>query len=105
MAARGVRPNAYKTWPGFIPECFKKVPASQTFSYVRLDVDQYVPTKLAAEWAYEKLMVGGILSSHDYFINADRLASLAMKDFVNSYADVITVLGNDEDEIFIRKDA
>ena len=103
MSKYKVARKAYTTWEGFIPECLVKVPKSIKFAYIRLDVDQYEPTKTAAEWAMECLTIGGVLSSHDYFPSSNILASGAMKDIISSYADVIDVIGNDEDEIFIRR--
>lgn len=95
--------NYYTAWEGFVPEVFKKFPEAIRFSYVRLDLDQYNPTKAAAEWALKKLNVGGVLSSHDYFPNARVLAAMAMNDFIFENKDRIQVIGHDQDEVFIRK--
>jgi hypothetical protein len=95
--------TAYRAYQGFVPDCLNQLHPFIKLSYARLDLDQYQPTKIAAEWALGRLNIGGVLSSHDYFPNARVLAAMAMNDFIFENKDKIEVIGHDKDEVFIRK--
>ena len=82
MKEAGIAPNTYRMWPGFIPECFAGVPASQRFSLVIVDVDHYKPTEACLQWTRSRINHGGILALDDFLPESDRYATKAIKEFL-----------------------
>jgi hypothetical protein len=103
MTKYGVSSRQYKCWSGFVPHCFERFPKNEQFCYVRLDLDHYEPTLLAAQWGFSKLVKGGVMSFHDYIPKRKYLAAGAMIKFVTDNSKSLVILGNDEDELFIKK--
>jgi len=66
----GVEDN-YEVFAGYVPDCFKNVDPEQKYSLVRIDLDHYQPTVLAANWAWPRVSMGGWLMISFY----GRLAS------------------------------
>lgn len=50
---------------GYVPETFAGI--EDTFCFVSLDMDLYMPTQKAMEWFWPRLNHGGVLLIHDYF--------------------------------------
>ena len=82
MEAFGIDSSRYKIHVGFVPDCFESAGKLQRFSLVRIDLDHYKPTVIAAEWAWERLVPDGVLRFHDYFPEKNALASKAIKEFL-----------------------
>jgi hypothetical protein len=82
ILAAGVQPNEYHLHPGYIPDCFKGVSDWVMFAFVWLDVDHHDPTKLALEWVWPRIAIGGILGLDDYFPGRPHFATPAIEEFL-----------------------
>ena len=87
MKKRGFNEDEYQVWDGFIPDCFDKAPASISFSFVLLDVDNYEPTRVGLEWAWAHLRHGGIVALDDFYPDHQGEASKAIKEFLRTQND------------------
>jgi O-methyltransferase len=81
LQGAGVKPDEYKLIEGFIPESLKKADFD-AIAFAHVDLDQYVPTKTVLEWIWSRLSVGGVILCHDYFKGRQRLAALAIDEFI-----------------------
>ena len=97
----GVEDN-YEVFAGYVPDCFKKVDPEQKYSLIRIDLDHYQPTVLAANWAWPRLSVGGWLVFDDFFSWKAGFASQAAREFLTTIVD-FEKLGEERDELYIRK--
>ncbi len=82
MRERDIETKDYKCWPGFIPTCFEGFDKPVALAFV--DVDQYLPTKVALAWVWPRLSSGGILICDDYFRGRKILSSRAIDEFVRT---------------------
>lgn len=87
MANRGIGEDEYHAWEGFIPNCFQTAPQELRFSFVLLDVDNYLPTKQALEWVWPRMNPGAILALDDFLPAHDGEASQAIKEFLSERQD------------------
>lgn len=111
MRERDIANKDYKCWPGFIPNCFEGFDYPVALAFV--DVDQYLPTKVALAWTWRRLSSGGILICDDYFRGRAILAAKAIDEFVRTlnvldatvleYIDSQLVIMNHEDRIPVSK--
>lgn len=67
---------------GFIPAILGKVILPRGISFAHIDLDQYIPTAAALEWAWPRLNLGGVIACHDYWPGRGCLASLAIDEFI-----------------------
>lgn len=51
---------------GFFPQTTANLDANVIFSFVNLDADTYLSTKVALDYFYDRLSVGGMILCHDY---------------------------------------
>jgi O-methyltransferase len=51
---------------GFFPEKNAELLENRMFSFVHLDIDLYEPTKICLEFFYPRMVVGGVIISHDF---------------------------------------
>ena len=95
----------YIAYEGFVPHNLFMTPANIKFYYVRIDLDHYLPTLVAAHWAWNRLIINGYLSSHDYFAGNTEGATRGMNIFFNDIHGQYKLLNHDEttSEIFIQK--
>lgn len=86
--------------PGWIPECFERIPDDKVFSFVHIDVDLYEPTIESVKFFLPRLAKNGILLFDDYgspscigakkaideVIDRERLVSISTSQsfFINS---------------------
>ena len=104
MKQMGVEKDKYVTWQGYIPECFKGVSEEQVFGFIRIDVDHYRPTLMAAWWAWEKLAPGGFLSFDDWMPEyIEALATNAIQAFIREMYKEIASTAVEGREILIKK--
>ena len=84
MTASGVDRARYDVWPGYVPECFARVPENLRFSWAIVDLDQYQPTADALRWVPARINTGGILALDDYVpvVNRGKLATRAIDEFL-----------------------
>ena len=87
MEAHGIPAREFTMWEGFIPDCFEKAPNEIRFSFVLLDVDNYLPTRDALSWLWPRMNVGGLLALDDFLPSHDGEASKAIKEFLRERQD------------------
>lgn len=78
----GVYPDSYKLIQGFIPQSLSEADFDK-IAFAHIDLDQYEPTRVSLDWVWSKLPVGGVILCHDYFKGRQRLAALAIDEFLN----------------------
>ena len=76
----GVASEEYEARSGFVPDCFHEV--DEKFVFVRIDLDHHDPTLIAATWAVEHLVPGGVLNFDDFFFGKKTDASSAIAKFI-----------------------
>jgi hypothetical protein len=103
MRNRGVKDNQYLTWEGFIPVVFGLIPESVRLAFVIVDVDQYLPSKHAMDWAWERLNPGGIMAMDDIYLNCDYMASKAAKEFMRDHSDY-HIVGLENFQLILMKE-
>lgn len=52
---------------GYFPDTTKDIPSNETFHFVNLDMDLYLPTLKGLEYFYPKMDKNGCIVVHDYF--------------------------------------
>ena len=82
MNKAGLAREQYRMWPGYVPDCFSRVPVEQRFSFVILDLDHYQPTVHALQWLAPRISPNGILALDDFVPGATGLASKAIREFL-----------------------
>lgn len=82
MDEAGLAREAYRVWPGFVPECFREVAPHARFALVLIDVDHYRPTAESIAWAVPRIPRGGILALDDYVRGHTGLATRAIEEFL-----------------------
>lgn len=75
-------PKSAELHKGWVPEVFRHFPADRPIAFFHADLDQYLPTLHAMNWAWERMAPGGILACHDWFPNRTGLSSGAIKQFI-----------------------
>lgn len=68
---------------GWVPEVLETIGCSQ-FALVVVDLDHYAPTLASLNWAWPKIVPGGLLVMHDWFPSKTTLASKAAVEFAGS---------------------
>lgn len=64
---------------GFFPDTAAEI--EDTFVFVSLDMDLYMPTLEGLRFFYPRMVRGGIIVLHDYFSDAYPNVRLAVEDF------------------------
>jgi O-methyltransferase len=82
MGETGISQKFYQLHAGYIPDCFREIPATLRFKFALIDVDQYAPTLAALEWIWPRMTVGGIVVCDDYFPGAQKYASAGVDEFL-----------------------
>jgi hypothetical protein len=100
MQTAGISETAYELHPGWIPDCFLNF--QELFSFALVDVDQYQPTVQALGWIGPKILDGGILLLDDYFSDLDGLASLAIKEWMQTTTE-FKVIGEIDHQLYLQK--
>lgn len=57
----------------------------ESFCFVSLDVDLYLPTLKGLEWFSERMAGGGVIIVHDYFSNEYKGVRKAVQEFMNCH--------------------
>ncbi len=97
-------PADYTIQEGFIPQIFKTIKKDLTFSFAYLDLDHYRPTKYALEWAWGRIVPGGIMLCDDFFIEELwGASSLATTQFISKHVDEFDILRRTSRRIALRK--
>jgi O-methyltransferase len=91
----------YQLHPGYIPDCFNGAEQLR-FSYVLLDVDHYEPTKEAIDWIWPRLSTSGVLALDDFLPSHEKLATLAIKEFLRAHND-FDIIGFFNQQLILRK--
>jgi len=94
--------EGYEVFAGYIPDCFKNVKPEQKYSLIRIDLDHYQPTVMAARWAWPRLAVGGWMVFDDFFLDKVGFASQATREFLTRIYDY-KKLGVERNELYIQK--
>ncbi len=89
--------------PGYFPETLSYVPENESFSFVHLDADLYLPTKHALEYFYPRLVNKGILIIHDYFSGAWPGVTQAVDEFFIDKKENIIRIPDKSGSVVIRK--
>ena len=85
MTKAGIARELYEIWPGYVPDCFAKVPETLRFAFVILDVDHYQPTVDALRWLPARINDRGILALDDYVPRQKHiLATRAIDEFLST---------------------
>ena len=84
MTQAGVARELYYLWPGYVPECFVKVPGDLHYSFAILDLDHYQPTADALRWLPARINDHGLLALDDYVPTTNKgiLATRAIDEFL-----------------------
>ena len=70
-------------WRGWIPDVFERMDLAEIrLAFSHVDLDQYAPTLCALAWAWARTMPGGIVCCHDWFPEYRRLASAAIREWM-----------------------
>lgn len=102
MQQGGVPTDAYKLWPGFIPECFAGF--DDAISFALVDVDQYEPTVASLEWVWPRLSNDGVMVLDDYFRKREGLAARAIEEWLEKQDPVEAhVFDYVDTQLYIRK--
>jgi len=99
-----IRDDIFDLWDGYVPECLEKCPVSE-FAFIYIDLDHHDPTQQAIEWAWPRLVSGGILGFDDYFPGRPKLASPPIDSFLDREHSNLQLLHFDNNQIFVRKQA
>lgn len=97
-----IRDDAYQLWAGFVPDCLNRCPVQQ-FSLIYIDLDHHDPTAQAIDWAWPRLVPGGILGFDDYFPGRDRLASPPIDRFLKKHFLDLQLVRFENNQLFVRK--
>ncbi len=97
-----IRNDIFSLWDGYVPECLEKCPVSE-FAFIYIDLDHHDPTQQAIEWAWPRLVEGGLLGFDDYFPGRQKLASPPIDAFLDREHANLKLLHFDNNQIFIRK--
>ena len=91
----------WMVWEGYIPHGFMKYDKiiAKDFAFALIDVDHYLPTKVAAEWVHHHLHVGSILVFDDWFPDKDELASKAIQEFLDARGWMYKTVAHENDQL------
>jgi len=103
MESHGFSNDEYFAWEGFIPNCFEQVSNDVRFSFVILDVDNYVPTRDSLKWVWPRINRGGILALDDFYPFGDVDSTKAIKEFLRERNDYY-FLDFFNFQLFLRKE-
>lgn len=87
-------------YAGWIPEVFDQLPEAVNFSLAHIDVDLYLPTLRAAQFAWSRLSVGGLLVCDDYGFETCPGAQVAMDEFAETIGAQVVMLPTGQGLIF-----
>lgn len=68
---------------GYFPDTTEGI--NESFCFVNLDVDLYLPTYNGLEWFSIRMVPGGVIIIHDYFSTEYRGIRKAVSDFLSKY--------------------
>ena len=102
MSEYGVSQDMYRLHAGYIPDCFQGFDDSLQFSFVILDLDHYKPTLDALAWVWHRINPSGILALDDYIPGHQKLASKAIKEFIQK-CDDFEIVDFFNHQLIIRK--
>lgn len=102
VASEEIQDNIFELWDGYVPECLDKCPVGD-FAFIYIDLDHHDPTQQAIEWAWPRLVEGGILGFDDYFPGRQKLASPPIDAFLDREHAHLKLMHFDNNQIFIRK--
>lgn len=95
---------SYDAWQGWVPEVFQTMPMDLTFSFVHIDLDHYETTLAAADWAWQRLVPGGVVAFHDWRPAQSLLAPAAVTVFLDRVAregDGLLSVAVEDDEFMV----
>ncbi len=102
VTSGAIRDDLFDLWDGYVPECLEKCPVTN-FAFIYIDLDHHDPTQQAIEWAWPRLVEGGILGFDDYFPGRQILASPPIDAFLDNEHANLKLMHFDNNQIFIRK--
>ncbi len=102
VATDAIHDDVFSLWDGYVPECLEKCPV-ENFAFIYIDLDHHDPTQQAIEWAWPRLVEGGLLGFDDYFPGRQKLASPPIDAFLDREHANLKLLHFDNNQIFIRK--
>lgn len=93
--------DSYVLHQGYIPDCFASY-SGNGFAFAYLDVDHYLPTKIALEWVWQRILPGGILGLDDVFPGRGILAGKAVDEWLPTVS--YEFLRFDNNQLFIMRE-
>ena len=78
--------------PGFFPNSAKGRFDNEKFKWMHIDVDIYSSVKEACEWAYSRMVTGGLMIFDDYGTHACKGAKLAVDEFFADKTEAVMYL-------------
>ena len=76
-------PDKVKIFKGYFPDSAKQI--DESFCFVNLDLDLYLPTINGLEYFMNKMVSGGVILIHDYFSDTFQGPKKAVDEFVSKY--------------------
>jgi hypothetical protein len=64
---------------GWVPDVLTELPEGP-YAFVHIDLDHYEPTRATIEWAWGRMLSGGIICCDDWIAEKDWLASKAINE-------------------------
>ena len=101
-STEAIRDDIFSLWDGYVPECLEKCPVKE-FAFIYIDLDHHDPTQQAIEWAWPRLVEGGLLGFDDYFPGRPKLASPPIDAFLDREHTNLKLLHFDNNQLFVRK--
>jgi len=104
---RHIKGDSHKIFYGALPEILTELPDT-TFSFVVMDLVQYVPTKHALEYVWRRMAYGGTIYVGNYNPVDKSASTKAILEFIDEHGDDIilsrqmTINGNKQKEIAIK---
>ena len=86
---------------GFVPQTFENI--NDSFLFVNLDMDLYVPQIEALRWFAPRMQKGGVILMHDYFNSSLCGTKKAIEDFNGKEFFSIMPIGDLRSIALIRK--
>ncbi len=103
LVASGHPLNDFKCFDGYIPMCFEKSQKDQMYSFLYLDVDHYEATKTALPWCWNHITLGGVFLLDDYFPGKIGLATLAIREWLDTIPEEYKEIELDNTQLALKK--